>query len=359
MDSLDFSKIREFSLSSKRKKWYRELRAACDEGCNLQREPLAIVKKYPEVLETLKLVAPNYYKGKKGVIFTAGELYALAYPELLNTCQVCGVLVGYNIWGGKTWYKGCCVAHGTKAGMVDARSRFVEKHGVDNPMKLETVKKAQQLTCMKRYGVGNVLKNKDVYAKGVNTLESRYGVRTPLQNAVIKQRKEDTCVERYGVPHNTQNPEILEKMLTSRSTSSEKWYTDKWGVNHKVIGYEDKALYFFDNVAHNIVSLTTKTSKLPRYRYKDPIDGKLRNYFPDMLVCSKTKNYIVEVKSIYTLNLDIEKNLKKFLVANKSCKRKNMQFVLLVYKGGNTNLSEKPIIIRNPNKRKLKRLNLI
>lgn len=46
--------------------------------------------------------------------------------------------------------------------------------------------------------------------------------------------------------------------------------------------------------------------ELPRYRYTGA-DGKLHNYHPDMLVTVGDKRSVIEIKSEWTLNLDIDK----------------------------------------------------
>lgn len=83
----------------------------------------------------------------------------------------------------------------------------------------------------------------------------------------------------------------------------------------------------------NLRSIVSKTKLLPRYRYTGS-DGKLHNYHPDMEVIIGEKKYVVEVKSEWTLNMDIDKNVRKFRVASRSCIRKGDKFVVIVYHGG-------------------------
>jgi len=75
-------------------------------------------------------------------------------------------------------------------------------------------------TCMKRYGVKNVLQNKEIKEKIKNTNINKYGTAHPLQNKEVLNKVQATCMEKYGVINTFQNEEFKEK---SKKTCMEKY----------------------------------------------------------------------------------------------------------------------------------------
>jgi hypothetical protein len=261
------------------------------------------------------------------------ELYALRHPELLNKCQCCGKPVGYDSIK-REWAVGCSrsCAQRSKSTRDKVKATNISRYGADNPSRVEKFKAKRNKTIKKKFGVDNAFKSKKVMEKA-----------------------KSTSLERYGVDHPAKSPEIREKMMATsqergnKNSGRIKKYTDfkdRFGVVHRICGFEDLAIAYFSNpkgVTKNVKSITSKVIEVPKYRYT--LNGTKHNYFPDLKVVSGKSEYVVEVKSPYTLTLDLERNLKKFKVASRSCIRKGQCFILMVFKDRS---DTKPIIVRNP-----------
>ena len=90
----------------------------------------------------------------------------------------------------------------------------LERYGVDNPMKHESVKEKSKQTCLERYGneyfllSEMFLKDKEIYIeKSKQTCLERYGGFNCMSNPDIKSKVNQTCLERYGVDWNCMRSE--------------------------------------------------------------------------------------------------------------------------------------------------------
>jgi hypothetical protein len=120
-----------------------------------------------------------------------------------------------------------------------------------------------------------------------------------------KVRKyEETCLERYEVRNTSQNPLIFEKIIKSLMTR--KLYEFLSGKNILVQGWEPYAIdYLLEEFSEDDLYFGKDIPRI-RYIYKN----KEHVYFPDIYI--KSIDTIVEVKSNYTYNIDLEKNYYKF-----------------------------------------------
>lgn len=87
-------------------------------------------------------------------------------------------------------------------------------------------------------------------------------------------------------------------------------YTTPLGVIRKVQGYEPFALDILFKTEHRTeLDILTNRVDVPRilYKYKD---GSEHYYFPDIFI--KSENKIIEVKSTWTYNKDINLNILKW-----------------------------------------------
>lgn len=85
------------------------------------------------------------------------------------------------------------------------------KYGGSSPMASESVRNKVKETTLDRFGVDNVSKLDSVKKKRIRTTEKHYGVQSPLQsNAVLEKRKE-TVQMRYGVDNVSKLDEVKKK----------------------------------------------------------------------------------------------------------------------------------------------------
>lgn len=87
----------------------------------------------------------------------------------------------------------------------------INKYGVDNVSKLESVKIKKENTCMKNYSVKNPSHSADILKKIGDSLENKFGVRHALQNKEILNQAQKTTEERFGVKNALKNITLLEK----------------------------------------------------------------------------------------------------------------------------------------------------
>jgi hypothetical protein len=158
-------------------------------------------------------------------------------------------------------------------------------------------------TNMERYGCHST-QTEDVKNKIIATNLERYGVKYAVEHPDIKNKIIATNLERYGVRNPQQNTEIQEK--TQRNAKKFKEYRMPSGEIRKVQGYEPFAL---DILVKEYTEDQIKSNRedVPRITYE--YENKSRYYFPDLYI--PHKNLIVEVKSTWTCQKEVEKNTAK------------------------------------------------
>jgi hypothetical protein len=197
------------------------------------------------------------------------------------------------------------------------RETFIKNYGVDNPSKAESIKIKKKETCLKNYGVDNGLR---LTEKVKQSMLNKYGVEYPLQSDFIKNKmyedlilkydvnnvsklieiknkKEETCLKNYGVKSPMQNPVIFKKQLLA---------------SYKIVYYNEELFsqgsYELDFLNYcqenNIIDLI---SNGPSLEYE--LNGKKHVYHADFYI--EKYNLIIEVKSTYTYNYHLDKNLAK------------------------------------------------
>lgn len=123
-----------------------------------------------------------------------------------------------------------CFECGNKA----KKQTFLDKFGVDNPMKVDSIKQKVANTtlvrhgyrcifeadnyqeikkeaCLRKFGVEHQLQSPEIQDKVKQTNLKRYGVEQVLQSEKIQQKIRETNLERYGVQNSMLSSEILEK----------------------------------------------------------------------------------------------------------------------------------------------------
>lgn len=232
------------------------------------------------------------------------------------------------------------------------RETNLERYGVDNPNKSKEIRTKTKKTCeeryggigtgspmlaakieqtmLERYGAKLPLQNKEIYAKMEQTNLQRYGVKNTAQVEEKKQKMKATsiekyggigfaskeltekykkaCLERYGFENPLQNAEIYEKVLIAHFRTKD--YTLPSGKVVKVQGYEPKVIdellqkYSEDDLVIDNKEMETYIGKI-LYTFKD----STHRYYPDIFIIPENK--VVEVKSTYTYEAMLDRNLAK------------------------------------------------
>lgn len=142
--------------------------------------------------------------------------------------------------------KHCC----KKCSPIKQRELCLEKHGVENPGQLQSVKDKVKQTNIERYGHENAAHGKEAKEKVKNTLLERYGVTNayqidsvrqttlenhgvlfPFQSKEIQEKQKQTMLELYGVEYPTQNKEIMDKV---KKTTLERYGFEVVSKNEQI-----------------------------------------------------------------------------------------------------------------------------
>ena len=142
-------------------------------------------------------------------------------------CPVCGKelkfdtnLNQYN----KFCSRKCASIHNTPFGDIKTREKIketcIKKYGVDNVFKLKEIHKKSAQTKLKRYGDANYNNSN----KFINTCLQKYGVKYPAQNKEIRGKQIKTSFDRYGGYFNKEqvSKTIKEKYGVDWFTQTEK-----------------------------------------------------------------------------------------------------------------------------------------
>jgi len=177
-------------------------------------------------------------------------------------------------------------------------------------------------TCLKKYGVENVMLINDVKEKLKTTVMELYGVDNISKLENIKNKKIITCLKKYGVENPNHIKEVRDKILKSGYQS--KSYILPSGKEVKIQGYEWMFLDEYFNNGGLEEDISTQGKDIDKIWYYAEDDKKHR-YYPDFYI--KSTNTIIEVKSVYTYNKDLNKNLLK----ERACLDMGYEFEFKIY----------------------------
>ena len=113
----------------------------------------------------------------------------------------------------KTMLERYGVTHNFSKGSPSLEKRketWLEKYGVDNPLKSADVQERSKQTCHEKYGVEHYFQTEEHKSKSEATRIEKYGSIEAAEAARVEKTKA-TCKERYGVEFVTQTDEFKEK----------------------------------------------------------------------------------------------------------------------------------------------------
>jgi len=225
----------------------------------------------------------------------------------------------------------CLEKYGTEYYMLTE-----EFQNIDNKSWELSAIKNRKNTNIKKFGVDNPWKNKEIKQKARDTTFKLYGNYNNFEK--IKR----TCLKKYNVQYTWQIDGVYKK---SRQTSILNWGVEHYAQSNlnKNSGYKS---YQYELPSGNLVTLQgyekflldelleeykeseilSKKSDMPEFWYIDNKNIK-RRYFPDFFIPST--NTIYEVKSEYTLKQSKLNNI--FNLKKNSVLELNYEFILKVY----------------------------
>lgn len=226
------------------------------------------------------------------------------------SCDICGCFrivkyQNYNNQFNKGGYY-CCV----DCGRNKIKETCISKYGFDNPMKSYIIKNKKESTNIEKYGVVSYSKTIEYKDKFKNTCMNRYGFDNPMKSSTIKNKLIDTLNFKYGVSN------IM--FLESTKDKIKETCIFRYGVsNISKLNLPKITSKFFNNIMYQssyeldfleyclLNNIDVERGKSFRYMFED----KEHTYHSDFFL--PEYNLICEIKSNYTYNCDLYRNILK------------------------------------------------
>lgn len=149
-----------------------------------------------------------------------------------------------------------------------SKETCLKRYGVDNVMKLDEKKEKIKQTNLKKYGVESHNQLEGVKIKKQITCLKHYGVNWPGKSEEIKRRSKETCLKKYGTEYSLQNKEVREK---GNQTKLKK-YGDKNFTNTKKRKETNTKRYGVDNpFSNNTIKDKIKKTNLTNLGVDNPM----------------------------------------------------------------------------------------
>lgn len=202
----------------------------------------------------------------------------------------------------------------------DFKDRMIDinknNYGVDWYQQSLDFKEKSILSCLSKYGFDRFSKTEDFKIRVRKTFVEKYGVDWYTKSNDFKSKFRNTCLEKYGCEHF-----LLNEDLSSRFKRQFKDYEMPSGKIYKIQGYENIAIdellnnYKEDDIVISNIDIRKEIGIINYF-----MDKNERLYIPDIYI--KSENKIIEVKSNWTYNLEVEKNLLK----KEACVKSGIKF---------------------------------
>jgi hypothetical protein len=189
---------------------------------------------------------------------------------------------------------------------------------------------------MKNFGVDNISKSDVIKQKKIETCRKNYGVDHPSQSKIVLERYVKTIQDKYGIEFTniSQISEIMDRKLLTGICAKD--YTLPSGKIVRIQGYENYGIEYLlsKGICENDIIVGNKCieKEIGLFFFFDSKKNKNRRYFPDIYI--KGENKIYEIKSTYTINLNVDLiNMKKQCVIERGF---DFEFLIFNNKGVKT-----------------------
>lgn len=145
--------------------------------------------------ETKDWITDNNFDLKFVAYFVKKNIHTLTIPDCIHCSKQ---ITQKDVWLG---HKFCCHYCQTQSEQrkQSARETNLKKYGVDNPTKCKQVIDKRKKNCLEKYGVEHSTQVKEFQEKKKNTLLKNYGVDIPFKNKEILDKARQTTLKHYGV----------------------------------------------------------------------------------------------------------------------------------------------------------------
>jgi hypothetical protein len=201
-----------------------------------------------------------------------------------------------------------------------AKETYFKKTGYENPLKNPKILQQIKEFNLEKYGCEYPFQSEIIQNKSKETCFKNSGYEKPFQNPKMQEKITNYWLKNYGVRHPMQLPEIVKNQL--KSSYKTKLYTFKSGRIAHIRGYEPMAIDLILKLGileDDIIVDTDKNSiSIPYFT------DKSHYYLPDIQLLNH--NILIEVKSLYTYEIEIDSNLAK----EKACKDLGFIFTFMI-----------------------------
>lgn len=134
-----------------------------------------------------------------------------------TSCPICGKDI---IWNSTRLVEPCC----KECKKESTRKMYLEKYGVDHPMKSKEVQQHHKQVMLDKYGVESPLQSEEIKQRAIQSNRQKFGADWALGNKEFYQQSRGGMVEKYGVEYNLQRLEVLDCAIQKSKSraSSEK-----------------------------------------------------------------------------------------------------------------------------------------
>ena len=286
------------------------------------------IKIYGRNISYYKKIGYNCVYGEI-ITVTSSNLNPSTSERVKCVCSECGKIVDVPFKQYMNCKKGFVCS--SKCKMRKTNRNLKDEFGVTNFSQLKEIKEKKKQSAIKKYGVDNISQSKEIKEQKKQSSLRVYGVDNISQSEIIKKQKITTCKLHYGVEYALQSTKIKNKIIkklqlkygdniTNISQVAEimdkkfltgicaKKYTLPSGRIVSYQGYEHYGLqyllangYVEDDIVIGNKEIENIIGKIMFYDLKV---NKNRRYFPDIYI--KSENKIYEVKSTYTIKLNVD-----------------------------------------------------
>lgn len=122
------------------------------------------------------------------------------------------------------------------------KETILNRYGVDNISKLDSVKMKKRNTCRENHGVDHPQMSKEIYNLSLLTKQKRYGDK----NFNNQKKKKETNLLKYGYEHASQSPDVkIKQKLSMLSTHKSKILKNEFYQSLGIVDYLGNDNYLF------------------------------------------------------------------------------------------------------------------
>ena len=178
---------------------------------------------------------------------------------------------------------------------------FLSKYGHTGYANRDKIKE----TMLKKYGVDNPLKSKEIKEKVIATNNKKYGGNAPACSKEVQEKMQKTCLEKYGVTNIRKSP-IFKEVIKDKMS---KTIQEKYGVPYYCLTK--------DCISHQGKTISKINLRFAELLEENNIKYEMEYTLEDKSFDFKVDNTLIEINPTYTHNSTIGPYIKGELLPGK------------------------------------------